>query len=393
MLDLAGLDAPLEAEGVSLVSACLGKADPDRILFSEFYQSPSAAWGHRMHPTRMAQWRNFKYIYTHGMRDQLFDRGSDPDELDDVADEPGRAEVLAKLRHACLRDWELDAHPQLSMRGCRKDGRISLSWESVGAGANYTVWREPVGREPVAVAAGLGRTDLDLPDDGGPHRYRVVGSPALVRTFTDPNGGRRYGEGAVLAEDYPSVLPVSGLLVIDPGQESAEVDYQPWHGFVLGGQEWIYEGMPPVVSEDSFAGSGPVAILSSRPHVGNLRFEIKSLEVEPGEGAESDESAVTLVFAWLSQSAYCGVSVDAGGGLELFRREGSMREILGQGRLLRSGGARNLSLSLKGKTFDLSHGGRSLIRWTCLESVPPGRFGFNVGLQVGNYRVAGGRRL
>jgi arylsulfatase A-like enzyme len=388
-LELAGLDASLAAEGVSLVPACFGDGISARILFSEFHQSPSAAWGHRMHPTRMALAGDFKYIYTHGLRDQLFDLGNDPEEVDDVAAEPEKAEILAKLRHACLRDWELDAHPQLWLRGCRRGGLVTLEWESVGKGASYEVWREPEGAAAFRVASELQATEWVVPEDQGPHRYRVIASPALVHPFVDETGLARYGAQPVQTEEYPSVLPVSPLLVLSAGKAAAEVDYQPWHGLIFAGRKWIYEGMPPTVREAYLQGVGPVAILSARPHAGDLRMEGTVLEVEGayGEGDNSGESSVTLVFAWLSQSAYHGVAVGADGGLELFRQQGATRQVLGRGRLPKEGGMGPLSLSLTGLTVDLTLGGRSLIRWTSPEPIPAGRFGYTAGLRVRHYRV------
>lgn len=386
VLDLAGLAANAAAEGVSLVAAGRGEEDQDRILFSEFHQAGSEVWGRRMHPTRMARWRDFKYIYTHGLREQLFDLGRDPDELNDLAFGPGHKDVIHKLRHACLRDWELDAHPPMALSGWRNAGEVVLNWESIGSGATYSVWHEPLEGGPVPVASELRQTSLTFSAAPGSDRYRVVGLPALVRTFTDRDGLSLYGAEPVQTEDYPVCLPVSPLLVLNGQTETVKAEYRPWHGITFEGQDWIYEGMPPMVEQGVWGGSGPVAIVSARPGSGALTIGMRDLEfVGAEEGEESEESTVGLVFSWLSHESYWGLSIHSGGKCRLYHRDGPHLDVVAEASGRAAGVPVDLRLAVGERTVEVTAGGEVLIRWRQPEAFVPGRTGYWVGLQVDRF--------
>lgn len=59
-------------------------------------------------PCRMARSGRYKYIYTHGHPEMLFDLVSDPDELHDLARDPAHATVLRDLRQVAMRDYDPD---------------------------------------------------------------------------------------------------------------------------------------------------------------------------------------------------------------------------------------------------------------------------------------------
>ena len=63
--------------------------------------------------TRGVVTREWKYIYHHGDRDQLFDRERDPHEMNDLSRDPAAQEVRARLRER-LAAWMADTGDFLS---------------------------------------------------------------------------------------------------------------------------------------------------------------------------------------------------------------------------------------------------------------------------------------
>jgi choline-sulfatase len=102
VLDATGTPAsPDDADlpGKSLIAIANAPDDPDRTVFSE-YHAAGAASG--MFMLRRGRW---KYVYFVGMKPQLFDLETDPEELVDIARRPENASLLAefeaRLRGIC----------------------------------------------------------------------------------------------------------------------------------------------------------------------------------------------------------------------------------------------------------------------------------------------------
>ena len=51
----------------------------------------------------------FKYFFTYGQADLLFDLGRDPDELQNLAADPAHAEILGELRQIAMEDYDPEA--------------------------------------------------------------------------------------------------------------------------------------------------------------------------------------------------------------------------------------------------------------------------------------------
>ncbi len=91
LLDIAGHE-PAPLPGSSLLPAVLGHAFPDRPIFSEYHALGSTTGGF------MIKKGDWKYIHYVGLLDQLFNVTNDPDEIENRADDPTCAHVLADLR-------------------------------------------------------------------------------------------------------------------------------------------------------------------------------------------------------------------------------------------------------------------------------------------------------
>ncbi|MEL0132499.1 MAG: choline-sulfatase [Rhodobiaceae bacterium] len=60
-------------------------------------------------PCRMVRKGQYKYIFTHGQPDLLFNLVSDPDELRNLAEEPAHATILGELRRIAMQDYDPEA--------------------------------------------------------------------------------------------------------------------------------------------------------------------------------------------------------------------------------------------------------------------------------------------
>ena len=395
VLDLAGLPAAPDAEGESLREVwhearrtlCPPTAQdplrsPDtssgvsRPLFSEFHQAGSAAWGPRLHPTRMVQDGPWKYIYTHGMRDQLFDTSSDSQEINDLAGDPSHADTLRRLRYLALRDWELDAQPQLTLRGERRKDGITLAWDSAGAGATYDVWREPEQAEPELLATGLTEPHF-TESSGGPARYRVVAHLAFTRSFCDPDGKTRYGSAPVLTAEYPDFLPVTPQLVLAEDATSAVAQYRPWHCVEIGARDWIYEGMTPSVTKGALHATGPCAILTPRFVKDDFILKLEDLSITWKKGIPDDEQFLEIVFWWDNAACTHAFAIDSLGVIRLVSRMPDLQVVTEA----KHGSFDDLCLAKQATKITLSVDGRSILAHD-LPDIASGRVGLNLGLGV-----------
>lgn len=378
VLDWAGLPRPPDTEGEPLQPALAGQFDPDRAIFSEFHQSGSAAWGQRLHPTRMVQRGRWKFIYTHGMRDQLFDTDSDPEETRDLAGDCAHAGTIRRLRHLALRDWELDAQPQLSLRAERRSDGICLVWDPAGEHATYDVWREPARAEPELLASGLTATQF-TDSSGGAARYRIVAHPALTRSFSDPHGKQRYGSAPVLTVAYPDFLPVTPQLILAPDESSAVARYRPWHSVQIAGRSWLYEGMPPSLENGTLRATGPCAILTPRFLNDGFILHLEKLSLAWKSDVAVDEQILEIVFGWDNAACTHAFSVDSSGGIRLVSRMPVLC-ILDEAKL---GTFTALTVTRQGTKIALSADGQPVLARE-MPDVPSDRIGVNLGLGVAN---------
>jgi choline-sulfatase len=100
-LDLAGLDAPADFQGSSLLPGLRDEASPARPVIGEYLSEGVCQ------PMRYTVQNRLKYVHVHDTRpDLLFDLAIDPHENTNLIDEPTYSERLAPLKAALHENWD-----------------------------------------------------------------------------------------------------------------------------------------------------------------------------------------------------------------------------------------------------------------------------------------------
>ena len=99
LAELLGLQPLKHWEGKSLLGQITAKKPWERVVYSEFYEDGFTPWGDGKYvPMRMYLDNKYKYTYTHGYIDQLYDTAADPDEMHNLAfDKSGK--YAATIEH------------------------------------------------------------------------------------------------------------------------------------------------------------------------------------------------------------------------------------------------------------------------------------------------------
>ena len=103
---------PETAQGISLINLLKeGSEIKDRVVFSEFRGANyNLLPGVKNLPSRMMRKGDYKFIYTHGIIDQLYNIKEDPDELDNLIFNKKYKPIYDKMRFKTLVDWRFQKY-------------------------------------------------------------------------------------------------------------------------------------------------------------------------------------------------------------------------------------------------------------------------------------------
>lgn len=114
LADLTGAQLPSDLPGTSLLPSLESRDEPaERTLFCEYH-------GEGVHaPCLMALHRKMKYIYVHEHEERLYDVANDPDELVNLIGDPSYTEVVKRLKHELLEQFDPEKIEEAALRSQR----------------------------------------------------------------------------------------------------------------------------------------------------------------------------------------------------------------------------------------------------------------------------------
>ena len=92
---------------------------------------------------RMVRYNEWKLSYYHGMRPQLFNLAEDPDEMNDLAEDPAHRSIRDELIERVLDGWDPDEVTR-KMAVAQQDQRVITAWaRNVAPPDNYRAEQGP----------------------------------------------------------------------------------------------------------------------------------------------------------------------------------------------------------------------------------------------------------
>jgi arylsulfatase A-like enzyme len=202
---IMGWKSPESAMGVSFWDTIIqGKSDKSRQIYAEYRTGNYRAFPEEKDlPSRMQRWGDYKYIYTHGIIDQLYHITKDADELNNLVMNPEYKKILQKKRFETLAHWRFDKYRPIKVEVKGE----KLVWNAHPTCEKYDVFYSANGQESQAapLASGVSATSFEASKPG---TYWVMGVPHYTRTTP------RFKNTPVLVEEHSYILPISDAIIV-----------------------------------------------------------------------------------------------------------------------------------------------------------------------------------
>ncbi|WP_242093849.1 sulfatase family protein [Aestuariivivens sediminicola] len=204
LADLIDGKTPETAQGISLVGTLKNGTElKDRPVFSEFRGADYTLLPKIKNvPSRMMRQGDYKFIYTHGIIDQLYNLKDDPDELNNLIFSKDHQDLYQHMRFQTLADWRFQEYAPMKV----SLDRNTLVWETSSDFADYAVFYSATGqvKDATILADEIVDTFYPLSKKGS---YWLMARPKLSKT------SKFYGDAIPVAVDrYSHILPVSDVI-------------------------------------------------------------------------------------------------------------------------------------------------------------------------------------
>lgn len=207
LAELIDAKIPATTQGISLVDVLKnGTEIKDRVVFSEFRGADyNLLKGKKNVPSRMMRKGNYKFIYTHGIIDQLYDLKNDPDELKNLIFEKKYREVYQDMYFQTLADWRFQKYSPITLSCDEK----KISWENNDTFMEFAIFYSKTSDSKDAKLL----IDRIIANSFTPKQkgyYWVLAKPKLTKT------SKFYGDKIPVAvEKYSYILPISNPIQVD----------------------------------------------------------------------------------------------------------------------------------------------------------------------------------
>jgi arylsulfatase A-like enzyme len=201
LADLVGGKTPETAQGVSLVDVLTtGSELKDRVVYTEFRGAdylllPKA----KEVPSRMMRQGDYKFIYTHGIIDQLYNLKNDPDELNNLIFDKKYSKMRQDMYFQTLAEWRFQEYAPIKVTL----NKNKMEWLKSDEFTNYTVYYSKTNDSKNAnlIANNIAINSHKVTKSG---YYWLVAKPKLSKTSDF------YGQKIPVAvENYSQILPIS----------------------------------------------------------------------------------------------------------------------------------------------------------------------------------------
>ena len=201
LADLVGGKTPESAQGVSLVDILTsGYELTNRVVYSEFRGADYSLLPKSKNvPSRMMRQGDFKFIYTHGIVDQLYNLKNDPDELNNLIFDNNYSKIYQDMYFQTLADWRFQEYAPIKV----VLNKNKMAWQKSEAFTNYAIYfsKNNSVMDAGLIANNIAENNYEISKEG---YYWLVAKPKLSKTSDF------YGESTPVAVDnYSYILPIS----------------------------------------------------------------------------------------------------------------------------------------------------------------------------------------
>jgi hypothetical protein len=199
--ELINGNIPETAQGISLVDVFENGTElKDRVVFSEFRGGDYKLLpGAKNVPSRMMRKGDYKFIYTHGIIDQLYNLKEDPDELNNLIFDENYKSIYQDMYFQTLAEWRFQEYSPIKASLKRK----KIKWKKSDKFTDYSVYFSETNDVTNAnlISDSINDNCFEVKKEG---YYWLVAKPKLSKT------SKFYGEQIPVAvEVYSFTLPVS----------------------------------------------------------------------------------------------------------------------------------------------------------------------------------------
>lgn len=204
LCELTGAEIPKTTQGKSIVNLTKKGKLEERTVYSEYRAGNYKGFPKQKDlPSRMLIRGDYKFVYTHGVIDQLYNVKEDPNERNNLVMDKQYADMARDLCFETLAEWRFQQYNEMKIKAKGK----TLTWEGYDLAESFSVYYSKSDNPHTAkmVAEGIKESVYNATAKGF---YWVMAKPKLTRAT------KRLGKTPVFVEKHVFQLPVSNAVAV-----------------------------------------------------------------------------------------------------------------------------------------------------------------------------------